>query len=109
MTPGPVETQAKASLAVQPVHTLVVDLPALAPEQFMYASIAVTYTGGGDLADPLHQRSLILGLTAVVKHRARQGEDATGLPCTGTELFDQALGQLPPLARRAQSFFDRTS
>ncbi len=93
---------------VQPVHTLVVDLLALALEQFMYASIAVTYTGGGDLADPLHQRSLILGLTAVVKHRARQGEDATGLPCTGTELFDQALGQLP-LARRAQSFFDRTS
>ncbi|AOZ51593.1 hypothetical protein BKX93_17380 [Chromobacterium vaccinii] len=62
---GPFAPEVQTLLAVDPVGLLVIDLPALTPQQDVDAARAITNAGGGDLADSLPLRTIISRVRAI--------------------------------------------
>lgn len=58
--PRPSQPHTEPLLTIEPVHALVVDLPALAPEQDVNAQITVAHARRGQFPNPPSQHGLIV-------------------------------------------------
>ncbi|KFA31357.1 hypothetical protein KWG_0110835 [Xanthomonas vasicola pv. vasculorum NCPPB 1381] len=70
--------QVKASLAIQPIHTLVVGLPTFPPQQHIDPPEAITHPHRSDLFDPSKQWRIIMVPRLVVKRRPALLDDRAG-------------------------------
>ena len=77
--------------------------PAFPPEKYMNATIAVTHTGFGNLADTFLQFGLIVALNLVVIARPAGGQNSTGTADTDIPNRAQIIDKFAA-TRRPQSF-----
>ena len=101
---GPFAPQVQTFLAVDPVGLLVIDLPALTPQQDVDAARTVTNARGGDLADSLSFGAIVTRLWAIKIGGLPQLNDGGGATNADAVRVDQEVGQLAS-ASRLHSFF----
>jgi len=93
---------------VDPISLLVIDEPALPPQQNVDAPHPIAHTRLGNLPDARSFRSVIARVRLVVVRGTVQSHHARGMPRTHPIGIDQILRQLT-FMRWLQSFFRTTS
>ena len=68
----------QAHFAIQPIHALVIDRPALSSQQGMYPQVAVARPGFGDLPNSLLQGNLAILAALVVPAGTMDLNHSTG-------------------------------
>ena len=105
---GAFAPQVQTFLAVDPVGLLVIDQPALTPQQDMDAARAVANAYSGNIADPLPFRTIVTRVRAIKIGALPQLNDSGSTANADAVRVDQEVGQLA-FASRLHSFFWMTS
>src|SRR5215469_14766229 len=108
VAPRPSKPHAQPLLAIQPVHALVIDLPAFPAEQDVDAEVAVAHPRRGQFPNPLSKHGLIVADCAVAMRRTVESQHRASAALAHPVGPLQVPNQLAP-ALRPHNFVCSTS